>query len=103
METAQNISIDNVCHDCKKEILIKGQEIENGVYLTYDNAGGKINAFKCNDCYAKNPALTNFQKCEVYSRVVGYIRPVTQWNNGKKQEYSERTEYVMPSGGACGC
>ena len=30
---------------------------------------------------------------ETYSRVVGYFRPVNQWNKGKKQEYSERNEY----------
>ncbi|MBU1077299.1 MAG: ribonucleoside triphosphate reductase [Spirochaetes bacterium] len=28
--------------------------------------------------------------CEVYSRVVGYLRPVNQWNKGKKSEYSMR-------------
>ncbi|MCC7552417.1 ribonucleoside triphosphate reductase [Candidatus Micrarchaeota archaeon] len=28
--------------------------------------------------------------CEVYSRVVGYIRPVKQWNAGKVEEYKER-------------
>ncbi len=27
---------------------------------------------------------------EVYSRVVGYYRPVQNWNRGKKQEFSER-------------
>ena len=27
---------------------------------------------------------------EVYSRVVGYLRPVKQWNNGKQQEFSMR-------------
>ena len=32
-------------------------------------------------------------KCEVYSRVVGYYRPVSNWNNGKKQEYGERKEF----------
>ena len=31
--------------------------------------------------------------CEVYSRVVGYIRPVNQWNKGKKAEYFDRKEY----------
>lgn len=30
------------------------------------------------------------QRCEVWSRVMGYFRPVDQWNNGKKQEHSER-------------
>lgn len=28
--------------------------------------------------------------CEVYSRIVGYMRPVTQWNSGKQQEYKDR-------------
>lgn len=28
--------------------------------------------------------------CEVYSRVVGYYRPVQYWNVGKKQEFKER-------------
>ncbi|MDY6968278.1 MAG: anaerobic ribonucleoside-triphosphate reductase [Spirochaetota bacterium] len=27
---------------------------------------------------------------EVYSRIVGYFRPVNQWNNGKKEEFYER-------------
>lgn len=35
------------------------------------------------------------QKCEVYSRIVGYIRPVAQWNAGKAQEYSDRKEYAV--------
>lgn len=29
-------------------------------------------------------------ECEVYSRVVGYLRPVSQWNAGKQAEYSLR-------------
>ena len=28
--------------------------------------------------------------CEVYSRIVGYLRPVDQWNDGKRAEYSDR-------------
>jgi len=30
---------------------------------------------------------------EVYSRVVGYFRPVNQWNKGKKEEFKERKTY----------
>lgn len=33
--------------------------------------------------------------CEIYSRVVGYLRPVRQWNKGKQQEFSLRLEYVF--------
>jgi hypothetical protein len=31
--------------------------------------------------------------CEVYSRVVGYLRPVQSWNVGKRQEYAERITF----------
>lgn len=32
-------------------------------------------------------------KCEVYSRVVGYLRPVQGWNKGKKEEFAMRKTY----------
>ena len=35
------------------------------------------------------------QKTEVYSRIVGYYRPVQQWNKGKKAEFEDRQEYVV--------
>ncbi|MCD6149264.1 ribonucleoside triphosphate reductase [bacterium] len=35
------------------------------------------------------------QRCEVYSRVVGYIRPVQQWNEGKQAEFEDRKEFVV--------
>ena len=37
------------------------------------------------------------QRCEVYSRVVGYLRPVAQWNKGKRQEFRDRQEFVLPA------
>ena len=33
------------------------------------------------------------QRCEVYSRVVGYIRPITQWNPGKQSEFTDRVTF----------
>ena len=35
------------------------------------------------------------QETEVYSRVVGYLRPVKQWNNGKQAEYNDRMVYKV--------
>lgn len=32
---------------------------------------------------------------EVYSRVVGYFRPVSGWNVGKKQEFADRVPAKM--------
>jgi len=31
--------------------------------------------------------------CEVYSRVVGYLRPVQNWNKGKKDEFAMRKNF----------
>ncbi len=47
--------------------------------------------FTCPECGAD---------CEVYSRVVGYIRPVQQWNKGKKKEFVDRKEFKI---GECTC
>ena len=33
------------------------------------------------------------QKCEIYSRVVGFLTPVSQWNRGKKEEFEDRITY----------
>jgi hypothetical protein len=33
--------------------------------------------------------------CEVYSRVVGYLRPVQDWNEGKQQEFADRRVYAL--------
>ncbi|MDP1538533.1 MAG: ribonucleoside triphosphate reductase [bacterium] len=45
--------------------------------------------FFCPECTIKQP-------CEVYSRIVGYLRPVQQWNEGKQEEFRQRKEYKLP-------
>ena len=85
----------NHCHDCQKEIKIEGKKIINGKMLVYESGGEKITIFKCNDCFEKSQELRNYQPCEVYSRVVGYLRPVQQWNLGKQQEFKQRKEYKI--------
>jgi anaerobic ribonucleoside-triphosphate reductase len=45
--------------------------------------------FYCPKCTIKQP-------CEVYSRIVGYLRPVQQWNIGKKEEFEQRKEFKVP-------
>ena len=36
------------------------------------------------------------QKCQVYSRVVGYLSPVELWNKGKVEEWEDRKTYEQP-------
>ena len=35
------------------------------------------------------------QKCEIYSRIVGYLRPIDHWNQGKKEEFQLRQEFKI--------
>ena len=41
----------------------------------------------------KKIAENRGSKCEVYSRIVGYHRPVENWNEGKKEDFKNRTVY----------
>ena len=43
---------------------------------------------ECDACHAS---------CEIYSRVVGFLRPVEQWNKGKKAEFAMRKQYDSAS------
>jgi ribonucleoside-triphosphate reductase len=33
--------------------------------------------------------------CEIYSRVVGYLRPINQWNEGKRAEFALRKSFIV--------
>ncbi len=44
--------------------------------------------FTCPKCVIAQP-------CEVYSRIVGYIRPVQQWHLGKREEFNERVVFKI--------
>lgn len=34
-------------------------------------------------------------KCERYSRIVGYLRPLQQWNEGKQAEWCDRKVFEV--------
>jgi ribonucleoside-triphosphate reductase len=42
----------------------------------------------------RNCSICN-QETEVYSRVVGYLRPVKQWNRGKQSEFGDRKNFRL--------
>lgn len=46
----------------------------------------------------KHTCPTCAADCEVYSRVVGYLRPVSQWNAGKQAEFAIRDTFVPEFG-----
>ncbi len=83
----------NICFDCQKEIQEENGELLNGKQLKYKNGEKDIYIFKCNECFEKSQALTNYQPTEVFSRVCGYFRPVSQWHKGKQEEYNQRVNF----------
>lgn len=71
------------CYDCNAPL--KGVE----GFATYQVDGQTY--YKCGTCYDIQPEFKH--RCEVYSRVVGYLRPVDQWNRAKQQEFRDRKTY----------
>lgn len=87
------ISWRGSCHDCACEVEVTATPKEDGIHI----CGGcvyepepKTFFLKCDTCYQRDPVLRSYQRCEVYSRVVGYLRPVDQWNDAKRMEFSDR-------------
>ena len=64
------------CRDCGKPIKVGDEDV---VHWT------DTDTWQCKDC-------SKFQT-EVYSRIVGYYRPVKQWNVGKQEEWKDRKTF----------
>lgn len=45
---------------------------------------------------SSEPQTRRVVPVECYSRVVGYFRPVNQWNKGKQEEFRDRVTYHVP-------
>ena len=55
---------------------------------------------ECNRCPAYLEGLDPHERtrCEVWSRVMGYHRPISSFNTGKRQEHSDRKYFVERPG-----
>jgi transcription elongation factor Elf1 len=99
-QDASSLDLEFTCHDCGAAVRVTAARDDQGVVLTprdgaagyYPqlNSGEKEYFVKCALCYQAQPRLTRFNPTEVYTRIVGYYRPVNQWNRGKKEEYRHR-------------
>lgn len=89
-----------ICDICEKEIqeadIGQGLELVGGKELKFLQDDKEYYTIRCDKCYEKDTSLKNFKKCEVFTRCVGYMRPVGQFHKGKQQEYSDRTVFKEP-------
>jgi len=97
---SNKISFEGKCHDCKAPVCVNvdleedGRVVIEGGALFNPQIGLNENNrqifLKCDSCFNKNSVLQNYKPCSVYSRVVGYLRPVSDWNDAKKAEFEDR-------------
>lgn len=103
-EHSHHLRYEGVCHDCEKEVVVSIDVEDDGrIVIT----GGAIYnpqfgtppiehiLLKCDKCFAKDNRLRNFEPCSVYSRVVGYLRPISGWNPGKQEEWKMRKNFKI--------
>ena len=86
------------CMDCQCPVTVTVLRIHDYSSDEYNETfhvyGGAVHGtsesfrLKCEPCFANDPHFGG--KCEVYSRVVGYLSPVRQWNGGRRAEFNKR-------------
>jgi hypothetical protein len=93
------ISFMGHCHDCGVECTVSARALEDGIEIeggaVYEPLEPLMHYIKCDACYSKNRTLSDYQDCEVYARVVGYLRPVKQFNEAKQAEFRDRVNFKV--------
>lgn len=67
-----------------------------GDYKDFENIElfGEAKCPRCKSIVEKDDQMPK-QKCEIYSRVVGYMSPISTWNEGKQSEFKDRRTYEV--------
>ena len=84
IDVERSVTKGKKCYRCEKPLnLARG-------FATFPGWGeGKV--YLCDVCYEQDPEVG--RKTEVYSRVVGYLRPTEQWNDAKQHEFKDRVVF----------
>ena len=100
----KSLSYEGKCHDCDCDVLVIVDATDHGEKVRIEVTGGAVYCpdgkgdvdsgdkvyLKCPDCHDADPMLGDFRETEIYSRVVGYMRPVRNWNAAKQAEFRAR-------------
>jgi hypothetical protein len=90
------------CKDCRCEVEVIAKRsdseisISGGVVYNPKIDGNREYFLKCDECYKRDPVLRDWQPVECYSRIVGYLRPTSNWNGAKKSEFGMRRNFKQP-------
>lgn len=92
----QYARMKTTCIDCQEEFVMNFERIaEDQIEIKNGAIGKRYGNYvcKCPACFEKNDYFGTHT--EVYSRVVGYLRPISSWNQAKKNEFHDRKMYKM--------
>jgi len=102
LENRGDFYAKGVCVDCSEQVNILisrtedgGVKIDGGAIYQPDEHMGydEKHVYKCDNCFNKDKKI--YARTETYSRVVGYIRPIKQFNDGKIAEYNQRAMFDL--------
>ena len=106
------VSFVGACHDCGVDVEVIAKQAAGGAQIAggavYDPYATEYTApdkeqkifVKCDSCFEKKKELTDYQECEVWSRVCGYMRPVKQFSDAKQDEFKARKNFKITSSAA---
>uniref|UniRef100_A0A6H1ZFW8 Putative anaerobic ribonucleoside-triphosphate reductase n=1 Tax=viral metagenome TaxID=1070528 RepID=A0A6H1ZFW8_9ZZZZ len=93
------IELHGACQSCKDPVDIiifkNAMEVEgNGGVIVGDMWDDKPQ-FKCSRCLERDSGMISPTKCEIFTRVVGYLRPIQGFNLGKAEEFRDRKTFKI--------
>lgn len=103
LEEHGDFNLTGNCIDCNKDVKVEIKtlnenqiEIKGGAIYQPPKAYNYQEEFvcKCEECFKIDRQI--HQKNEVYTRVVGYLRPTSQMNPGKISEIEQRMMFHIP-------
>jgi len=105
---SNHIAFQGYCYTCKKlttvtidleddgKLKIEGGAVYFPDIIPIDEEQIQDFFIKCDSCFKDDSVLRDYQPALQYSRVVGYWRPVSSYNPGKKMEWKMRKNFKVP-------
>lgn len=92
------IELNGTCQKCKGKVQLvifkKDMEVSGNGGVVIGDQWDSRPEFKCSKCLEEDGGMINPTRCEVFSRVCGYLRPTQSFNPGKKREFEMRKNFL---------
>ena len=94
------IELHGKCQSCEEPVDLviwkKGFETEGNGGMIVSAEFDPRPEFKCTKCLERDNYRISPTRCEIFTRVCGYLRPIQSFNPGKREEFKDRKTYKNP-------